>query len=108
MSVFTIPLSNVPQSFNISLAGKDYLMTCKWNNAPDAGWVLDFADANTNVSIVANLPLVTGVNILEGLDYLGFNGSLVVYTEGDEFAVPTLDNLGTQSNLYFITDVANG
>lgn len=107
MSVFVIPLKNVPQTFEIALAGKSYSMTCRYNDAPDAGWVLDFADALTSLPIAANIPLVTGADILSGLEYLGFNGQLIVYTDGDETAVPTLDNLGVESNLYFVTDVAD-
>ena len=105
MSLFKIPLSNVPQTFQISLAGKDYNMTCRWNSATEGGWVLDFSDAETAEPIVANIPLVTGVDLLDGLGYLGFGGRLYVYTDGDELAVPTLENLGTESNLYFETEL---
>lgn len=108
MSVFYIPVVNIPQTFLISLAGKSYLMTCKWNDAPEAGWVVDFADGITNEPIVSNLPLITGTDILDGLGYLGFNGFLYIITDGDKFAVPTLANLGNESNLYFQTDVVNG
>ncbi len=105
MSVFKIPLVNTPQRFEISLAGKTYLLTCKWNAAVDGGWVLDFVDAVTSAPIVFNVPLVTGVNLLEGLEYLGIGGILFVFTDGDDFAVPTLLNLGVESNVYFETDV---
>lgn len=108
MSLFKVPVTNVPQVFEISLAGVNYLMTCKWNSADEGGWVLDLSDAASNESIIANIPLVTGVNILDGLAYLGINGSLYVYTDGDETAVPTLENLGVESNLYFETDVTDG
>lgn len=107
MTTFTIPLQNIPQSFNINLANKSYLMTVRWNDASDAGWVVDFVDGITNISIVNNIPLITGADCLAGLEYLGFNGSLLVYTDGDQFTVPTLDNLGVESNLYFVTDVAS-
>lgn len=108
MSTFVLPLQNVPQSFQISLAGKDYLMTCRWNDSPDSGWILDFADAITSAAIVANIPLVTGVDLFAGLEYLGFNGSLFVFTDGNDFATPTLLDLGVESNVYFQTDVADG
>ncbi len=104
MTTFLIPVTNTPQKFDIALGGNEYVMTCRWNDAPDAGWVVDFDDANTNESIVANIPLITGANLLEGLEYLAFNGELVVFTDGDQFAVPTLLNLGVESNLYFQTD----
>lgn len=101
MSLFKIPLSNEPQTFQIALAGKEYACTCKYNYTDEAGWILDFADAESGVPIVANIPLVTGVDLLDGLTYLGFGGKLYVKTDGDDFAVPTLENLGVESNLYF-------
>lgn len=105
MSTFLIPLQNVPQQFAIALAGKEYTMTCRWNSAPEGGWFIDLADATTGESIVANLPLITGADILEGLEYLNFLGELIIFTDGEDTAVPTLDNLGIESNLYFVTDV---
>lgn len=105
---YVIPLSNVPQTFQISLAGKGYVMTVKWNDSVDAGWVMDLSDVDTSVPVVAGIPLVTGVNLLDGLEYLGIGGQFYVYTAGDATAVPTLDNLGVESNLYFSTDVDNG
>lgn len=104
MAQFQLPLTNIPQNFQISLAGKEYLMTCKWNASPEAGWVLDFADALTGAAIAANIAVVTGTNLLAGLEYLGFGGALYVFTDGDQLAVPTLDNLGTESNVYFVTE----
>lgn len=101
---FLIPLVNVPQTFNIDLQGVTYNLTCRWNDSPEAGWILDIAD-NAQNPIVSGLPLITGANILAGLDYLGINGQLFVFTNGDSNSVPTLDNLGIDSNLYFTTDV---
>jgi hypothetical protein len=107
-SVYIMPLQNIPQKFNIALAGKNYVLTCRWNDAPEAGWVLDFDDADSGTSIVSNIPLITGIDILAGLEYLGFGGSLIVYTDGDQYAVSTIDSLGVESNLYFLTSVPNG
>lgn len=81
-------------------------MTCRWNDAFEAGWVIDFSDSDSNAPIIANLPLITGADVLAGLGYLGFNGSLIVFTDGDDFATPTLLNLGIESNVYFLTEVA--
>jgi hypothetical protein len=106
LSVFQIPLTNIPQVFNIQLGGKVYTMTCKYNDAVDAGWTLDFVDGITSEPIVFNIPMITGANLLSGLDYLGIGGSLIVYTDGNDFAVPTLNNLGVESNLYFVTESA--
>jgi hypothetical protein len=102
-TLYEIPLSNTPQSFQMSLAGKNYLITSKWNDAFEAGWTLDFADADTNTSIVSNVPLITGIDILSGLEYLNFGGALYIYTDGNQFEVPTMENLGVQSKLYFVT-----
>lgn len=103
---FLVPLSTDPQQFEIALGGITYEITLKWNDQPDGGWVIDIAD-NTGVPIVCNIPLVTGTDLLDGLAYLGIPGSLYVYTKGaSPFDVPTHDNLGTDSNLYFIAGVS--
>lgn len=107
MTTFLLPLQNIPQKFNIVLAGVPYTLTCKWNDSQDSGWVIDIADGLTSLPIVANIPLITGANLLEGLDYLGINGKLIVFTDGNDFAVPTLENLGVESNLYFLTGVTS-
>lgn len=78
-------------------------MTVVWNSAPDAGWVCSFADQLTGEGIVSNIPFITGVDLLDGLEYLGFGGQLIVVTNGDITAVPTLNNLGIDCNLYFVT-----
>ena len=106
-SIFQIPLQNIPQSFEILLANVTYIMTVKWNDSSDAGWVIDLSDSITNAPIAANIPLITGADLLSGLEYLGIGGNLIVYTDGDDTAVPTLANLGVESNLYFITDVTS-
>jgi hypothetical protein len=99
---YLIPLVNVPQTFQISLNGITYTMTSRWNDMGQY-WGLDIADSN-NSMIVANVPLITGADCLKGLDYLGINGSLYVLTAGSmPDAVPTLDNLGVDSNLYFVS-----
>ncbi len=107
MSVFILPMEADPQVFTITLAGVNYILTCKWNDAADAGWVIDLADEETNTPIVANVPLITGADCLSGLEYLGINGSLFVYTDGDQNAVPNYNNLGVESNLYFVTGVVD-
>lgn len=98
---YLIPLVNSPQEFGINLAGVNYTMTNKWNPSQDAGWVLDLSDANGN-AIAQNIPLITGADLLDGLQYLGIGGSLFVQTTGSNpDDVPTLDNLGVDSFLYF-------
>lgn len=106
-SVFLIPTSNTPQSFGVNLAGINYTLTFKWNDSDQSGWIMDVGDESNN-PIACGLPLITGDNILEGLDYLGIQGIIIVYTNGDASAVPSYDGLGSTSNLYFLTNVVNG
>lgn len=103
---FKIPLVNIPQTFDINLGGVNYSLTCKWNPSDNGGWVLDLVNADTNLPVAANIPLITGADCLAGLEYLEIGGELLVYTDGDQDAVPTLANLGIESNLYFVTSVA--
>lgn len=105
MDVFKIPLLNIPQSFQISLENNLYLLTIKFNSMDDGGWVIDLADAETNQPIANNLAVITGANILEGLDYLEIRGDLYAFTDGDPTAPPTLENLGGESNIFFVTGV---
>lgn len=105
-SNYLIPLENVPQQFTIDLAGTTYTLINKWNDMAQS-WYLDILDSAQN-PIVCGMPFVTGADLLAGLAYLGIDGSLIVYTNGDSSAVPTLDNLGVDSNLYFQTAAANG
>jgi len=105
MITFLIPLRGVPESFEVSLAGVPYIFTVYYNDSPDGGWQFDLANAETDEVLAACLPLIVGANCLEGLDYLGIGGDIVVFTDGDETAPPAFENLGTESNVYFQTDV---
>jgi hypothetical protein len=96
--LYEIPLSPAAQSFSVQMSGASYGMLLQWRTG--TGWVLDIADAN-DASLVAGIPLVTGVNLLQQYQYLGFGVALLVATDGDLDAVPTYDNLGQQSHLYF-------
>lgn len=102
-TVFRIPLENIPQDFNITLAGRQLRIINKWNDY--SGWLLDLYDANTQAPIIMAIPLVVGCDLLAQYEYTGLKGQLIVYTDGDQNATPTLDNLGIESNLYFLVDV---
>ncbi len=107
ISNYVIPLDNFSETFVITLAGVDYTLTSRWNDAVDSGWVLDIADSNDN-PIAVGIPLITGDDCLDGLAYLGIGGSLIVQTSGaSPFDVPTFTNLGVDSNLYFQTSNTN-
>lgn len=105
MQTFLIPLTNIPQDFNITLANRELRLVTKWNDSLEAGWALDIYDGVTDTPLVMNIPMITGTDLLEQFEYLKLNGKLIVFTDGDEKAVPTLDNLGVESNLYFQTEV---
>ena len=103
---FLIPLSNTPQTFQILLAGVTYTLTSKWNDVAQC-WFLDIADLNAN-PIACGIPFITGEDLLDGLEYLGIGGELLVITNGpDTTSIPTLYNLGIDSNLYFQTTSTN-
>jgi hypothetical protein len=100
-TVYTVPLNGAPQQFTIGLGGVTYTLLLKWN-AMQQGWFLDIGDSSNN-PIVSGIPLVTGVNLLEQYGYLGFNGSLYVQTASNVDAIPTFTNLGTDSNVFYVT-----
>jgi hypothetical protein len=100
-NAFEIPLSGQSQTFNIVLASVTYQLTLTWRNAGSCGWILDIADSSGN-PLIQGIPLVTGADLLAQYRYLGFTGSLVVKTDADPDAVPTYDNLGSTSHLYFV------
>ena len=104
MAVYEVPLSPTPQTFQISLAGTTYTLTVKWN-AQNASWMLDIADINSN-AIVSGIPIITGADLLAQYEYLNIGGGLQAQTDNDTDAVPTLDNLGINGHLYFITSIA--
>lgn len=100
MIAYEIPLSSLPRTFSIALAGVVYKMTLRWNGYA-VSWMLDVAGATGDL-LVGSIPLVTGVDLLGQYRYLGFRGKLIVQTDHDTKAVPTFDNLGTAGHLYFI------
>lgn len=102
--LFKLPLKNTPQRFAIELAGKQLIMETKWNEEQPA-WELNVYDGVTQEPLITSMPLVTGANLLEQFAHKGIPGQLIAYTEGDEFAPPTLDNLGVEAELYYLVDV---
>jgi hypothetical protein len=102
MATFEVPLSPQAQTFDITLGGVAYKLTLMWREADGGGWFLDFADT-AGQPILSGVPLVTGADLLEQYAYLGFTGWLVVQTDHDTDALPTFENLGERSHLYFVT-----
>ena len=103
MAIYEIPLSPTPQSFSITLGGVSYRITVKYQNTDMGGWFIDIADS-TGAALVNGIPLVTGADLLGQYKHLGFSGALRVQTSNNPDAIPTWENLGTQSHLYWVAD----
>lgn len=107
MALYEIPLTSEPQSFGISLSGRELRLAFRWAESacPDApgGWLLDIYDAPDDLApLVLGIPLVAGCDLLRPYGYLGLSGGL--YLSGD--LPPTLDNLGEDVRLLFETEDA--
>lgn len=100
--IFRVPLVPTAQRFDITFAGRALTLTARWNGEAPA-WSIDLADGLTGESLLNNLDLVTGVDLLEQFRYLGIAGGLFAFTDGDSKEPPTETNLGTGSNLYLVT-----
>lgn len=98
---YKVPLTAKAQVFNIDLAGTTYKITLFWN-VTSATWVINLA-TTTDTPILSAVPLVTGIDLLGQYAYLGIGGKLVVQTDYSVDQVPTIDNLGIDSHLYFVT-----
>lgn len=96
---YKIPLSNTPQRFEITIGGLLYTWRTWWNNTSEV-WNIDIYDGET--PLVLALPMVAGVDLLAQFRFLGLEGILATYTDGDPYAPPTLENLGTSGNLYLV------
>jgi hypothetical protein len=101
--VFRIPLRNTPQRFEIELAGRSFIMIVRWNPAMP-NWVMCLLDGETESVLLNCLPFTTGEDLLSQFRHVGIEGSFTVVTDGDEFATPTLENLGSEANLYYVVD----
>lgn len=106
MTISMIPLTPVPQTFTIALAGVDYRLTLRWCDAPEGGWMLDMALAD-GTPLVGGVPLVTGADLLAPHDHLGragqgFGGAL--WVDGPFADAPGFNDLGGAAHLVFETE----
>lgn len=97
---YTIPLTPEPQSFGITLSGREYRLTVRWLAAAEAGWTLDIEEPDRAAPLIMGIPLVTGCDLLEQYSYMEFGGEL--WVEGE--LPPTLENLGAETELVFIVE----
>jgi hypothetical protein len=100
--ILEVPLSNIPEKFEMSLNGVSYNIVSRWNDAPEAGWLVDFYDAD-ELPLIMNVPLVSGANLLSQYGYVGIEGLIYVVSDASVYATPTLLDLGTSSSLLYET-----
>ncbi|HEM8999478.1 TPA: hypothetical protein U2T46_001523 [Burkholderia cenocepacia] len=100
---YEIPLTPDPQTFTVTLSGVIYQLTVQYRAVGGTGWILDVADASGNL-LVSGIPLVTGTDLLGQFGYLGFGGRLWVQGAASPDDVPTFDDLGVGSHVFWVTD----
>lgn len=99
---YSIPVQNIPQRFEIELAGTSYTIENRWNSQMSY-WEFDWYDAD-GLPLVMAMAVLAGVNLLDPYPELP-PGGLVVLTDGEEGIDPTLDGLGIESKVYYITEI---
>jgi hypothetical protein len=100
-TAYKIPFTPQPERIEISLGGLFYILKTYWNT-PMGCWILDIYD-DVEKPMVRGIPIVTGADLLQQFEYLGFGGMLLVWsTEGPWHAIPGFDTLGTNSNMYYV------
>ena len=75
-SIYFVPLRDGPQTLSIALSGVVYQVRVRYSARVDL-WVLDIADAD-GTSMVRDIPMVTGCDLLAQYHHLGFGGARVV------------------------------
>ena len=102
MATFEIPLTPTPQTFETTLQGQRFRLTVLYR----AGWTLDIADAN-DVRLISGLPLVPGVDLLAQHRHAGVPGSLYVQGATQPDDLPTFDDLGRGSRVFWVSEDSN-
>ena len=91
------------QTFRITLNNISYSMDAKWNSRASF-WTLDIADEN-KVSIVNGITLKTGSDLLSPYNF-GIGG-LYVYNASDTEPDATLETIGVDAVLVYLTPEEN-
>ncbi len=102
MAAVEIPLTPEAQSFSVTLGGILYRMRLLYNDADEGGWTLDIGKPDGTV-LLAGVPLIPGINLLEQYEHMEWPGALIVRSDRDAGEAPTRDGLGTTSRLFFVT-----
>lgn len=76
---YQIPLAGVPETFTITLAGRELRLRLTAAVTPGDGatvWLLDIADVADDAALVAAVPLVEGCDLLDPYPHLDLGGQL--------------------------------
>jgi len=101
MAFYEVPLTAQPQRFQITLEGINYECLLYWN-VPTQTWTLDIFQEDQTPLLTA-IPIITGTDLLGQHKHLGIRGNLLVQVDGNAYALPTYENLGTDARLIFET-----
>lgn len=102
-----IPFIAQAQQMQITLGSVAYNLRMLWNKFNNT-WMLDILDQDSN-AIISGMAVVTGEDLLIAFEYLEIGGALdagqlQVQTTSNTFVPPTYDNLGTDGNVYWVTE----
>ena len=102
MNINEIPLTPDNQQFDISISNIDYKMRIIWR---ESGWILDLQDSDGK-EIIAGIPLVTGVDLLEQYAYLQLGFGLWLFSDTLLNEAPGQYDLGYTAHLCITTEAA--
>lgn len=102
MTCYIIPLTPEPQAFSITLGGTEYQLIVRWCDAPEGGWLLDIGTPDNAAILVAGIPLITGVDLLDPYPEHNWGGWLWMQAADDLPAV--FETLGKSVKLIFETE----
>lgn len=105
MAIVEIPLISRTQIETVTLDGVDYKIQNRWNKY--GYWVMDIFNID-DTKLISGMVIVPGSDLLGQFGYLPIGESammIVVVTPGalPSSDVPTLEGLGTQTKLYYVT-----
>lgn len=111
-TIYEIPLTPSPQSFNIALPisftvpaiSNAYRLVFQYQDSQIGmgGWTVDIYDGNGE-PMLCGVPLITGADLLAQFAYLNFGAQMIVYSDGQPDLPPTFDNLGIGSHVLWVT-----
>lgn len=95
--MYIIPLDNLPnQKLNVTIPinSKNTTLTLFIRyQSINKYWVMDIIKNNN--TLVANIPLVCGINLLQQYGYLGIGSAYIINQGNNNIDIPDNTNLGT-------------